>query len=185
MRTWMLALVAVVAFSTAGCLPVPSLYPLVEEEKSLAVPGIVGEWRDSSMTVRFDLERGTRYTMTLADSADSSSRYTVLFARFGGRLFADMIADTKTLPGGDQSPWLWPMHLLYRVDFAGDSLRLAFLDDKWVAEALARRHLKVRHEEPRAGLVLTEKTEGLQRLIGRIANEDAAFDSSAAFLRRR
>jgi hypothetical protein len=179
------AFIMLLAACAAGCLPVPSLYPLVEEEQGIAVPEIVGTWGDSSQTVRFDLEHGARYTMTNPDSADSTERFRVLFARFGGRLFADMVADPRSLPGGDPSPWLWPMHLVYRVDVAGDSLRLGFLDDKWVKGALARHQLKARHEMPEEDVVLTEKTAGLQAMVRKIANVDAAFDTSATFMRRR
>lgn len=176
---------AILALGVAGCLPVPSLYPLVEEGKGIAAPQVVGDWADSTTTIRLALERGTRYVMSNPDSGDASPRFRVQFTRLGDRLFADVVPDPGSFPGGDQEPFLWPMHTVFRIDVAGDSLRMAFLDDEWMKQALDRREVKVRHERPNDEIVLTERTAGLQAMVRRLANVDAAFDSSAKFLRRR
>ena len=185
MRFRMLILVVTLGWCAAGCLPVPSLYPLVGEGQGITVPGIVGQWGDSTTSVRFEQGRDPRYTMTLADSSDTTFRCTVLFTRLGGRLFADALIDDSDLPGGSRQPMLWPMHLIYRVDLAGDSLLLAFLDDEWVDKAIARHDISVRHERPGGTTILTEQTRGLQAMIRKVANVKAAFDSSATWAHRR
>lgn len=177
--------IVLLAAGTTGCLPVPSLHPFVAERDAIAVPGIEGEWADSSTTVRIATERGNVYTLSSPDSTDVPSRLRLRFVRLGGGLFADVTADPRAIPGGSPEPWLWPMHTAFRVGLAGDSLRLAFLDDDWTEEALERRVLKARHERTEEGIVLTERTAGLQAMLRRIANEDAAFDTAATYLRRR
>lgn len=185
MRSRHLVALAVLFVAGTGCLPVPSLHPFVTEEQAIAVPGVVGEWADSTTRLRFTLERGAVYKITFPDSGEAAPFFRVRFARLGGRLFADVAMDAGSQPGGDPAPWLWPMHTAFRVDVAGDSLRLAFLDDEWIAGALDRRDVRVRHERPSDGIVLTEGTPGLQAMLRRIANVDAAFDTVAKFLRRR
>ena len=188
MRLRTLAMLGILALSATGCLPVASLYPLVPSEEGLAVPEIVGEWGDSTGSFRFhayDLESRTRYGMSYADSTDSATTFTVRFERFGGRLFADLLVDAESMPEGVGSPFLWPMHAIFRVDIAGDSLRMAFLDDEWLKKAIEKHEVKLRHETPAGDLVITEKTRGLQAMVRKIANVDAAFDEHAMYMRRR
>lgn len=173
------------AVGIGGCLPVPSLHPFVEDGQAIAVPEVVGEWGDSATAFRIVHEREARYTLRSLDPADSSSRFPLRFVRLHGRLFADVTMEPGSRPGGDPRPFLWPMHTAFRVDVAGDSLRMAFLDDDWLETALDRRRLKLRHERPDGEIVLTETTPGLQALLGRIAGVDAAFDTSAKYARRR
>jgi len=178
------ALVLLAAGMT-GCLPVPSLHPFVEEGQGIEVPELAGEWGSSSSTLQIALERPARYTIRSLEPADSASRFRMQLVRLRGRLFADVTMDPGTNPGGDPRPFLWPMHTAFRLDVAGDSLRMAFLDDDWLEQALDRGELRLRHERPDGDLVLTEATPGLQALLGRIANVDAAFDTTAKFVRRR
>ena len=185
MRCRVLLALAMLALGAAGCLPVPSLYPLVEEGSGIAVPEAVGDWADSTTVLRIALERGTLYTMSNPDSGEASPRFRVQFARLGGRLFADVVPDPGSFPGGDQKPFLWPMHMVFRFDVSGDSLRMAFLDDEWMKRALNGREAKAHHERPNDEIVLTERSPGLQAMVRRLANVDAAFDTSAKFLRRR
>ena len=188
MRIRTLALVGMLALSATGCIPVASLYPLVPPDEGVAVPEIVGEWGDSTATFRFhvsDLESRTRYGMTYQDATDSTTTFTVRFERFGGRLFADLVLDAESMAEGDRSPFLWPMHAIFRVDIAGDSLRMAFLDDDWLEEAIEKHEVKLHHETPAGDLVITEKTAGLQAMVRKLANVDAAFDEHAMYLHRR
>ena len=175
---------ALLAAGIGGCIPVPSLHPFVGEGQAIAVPEVVGEWGESASAFRITLEREASYTLRSLDPADSSSRFRVRFVRLHGRLFADVTMEPGSNPGGDPRPFLWPMHTAFRVDVAGDSLRMAFLDDDWLEQALDRRQVKLRHERPDGEIVLTETTPGLQALLGRIANVDAAFDTSAKYARR-
>lgn len=185
MRCFVPAALALLAVAAAGCIPVPSLHPFVVEGEAVAVPGVVGEWADSSTTLRIAAESGNLYTLSSPDSTDVPSRLRLRFARLGGRLFADVTPDLRAYPGGSPEPWLWPMHTAFRVDLAGDSLRLAFLDDDWTKKALDRHAVKVRHERPDGQVVLTEGTAGLQAMLRKVANVEAAFDTSATYLRRR
>lgn len=176
------------ALGLTGCLPQASLQPFVPPGTGIETPGIVGAWADSSAAYRFDLEREDgrpRYVMSSPGPGTDSTRFVFRFTRAGGRLFADVEVDVRSLPGGPPDPWLWTMHTAFRVDLEGDSLRLAYLDDGWVEQALKDRRLKVRHETRRGELLLTEDTPGLLRMLARIANESAAFDTTARFARRR
>jgi len=175
------------ALGVAGCLPQASLQPFVRPGTGIEAPGIVGVWADSSAAYRFALESEDgrpRYVMSSLGPGADTTRFVFRFARAGGRLFADVEVDVRSLPGGAPDPWLWTMHTAFRVDLEGDSLRVAFLDDGWVEQALEERRVKVRHETRRGEVLLTEDTAGLQRMLARIANEPAAFDTAAKFARR-
>jgi hypothetical protein len=185
MRSQRVVALVVLLVAGTGCLPVPSLHPFVTEEQAIAVPGAVGEWADSNGTV--SISRGSRntYTMSNPDSSESPRGFRLRFARIGGRLFADVTADPRSSGTDDATPWLWPMHTAFRVDLAGDSLRLAYLEADWVKEAIEQRRLKVRHESTPDGIVLTESTSGLQVMLRKLAGTQAAFGTASSFRRRR
>lgn len=173
------------ALAAAGCLPQASLHPFVQPERAVEVPEVVGRWSDSLGIVRDAASAQPLYVLSEFRAATDTTRYRLRFARLSGRLFADVTIDPRSLRGGSPEPWcLWPVHAVLRVDAAGDSLRLAFLDDGWVEGALKDRRIRVRHEVADPGILLTEGTPGLQRLLARIANERAAFDTTAKFARR-
>jgi hypothetical protein len=183
LREWIA--LATLGTCVAGCLPMPSLYPLVESGEGLEVPGLVGDWGDSTDAIRITRTAAGDYVLRDLGPDSSSGDFKARFARIDGRLFADFRPDLGSPDRLIDVSFSWPLHMIFRVEFAGDSLRLAFLDDEWVAGAVRRGRLKVRHEEPEGELILTEKPPGLRKMVGRIANEPAAFDTTGGFLRRR
>lgn len=180
---WLLVLAAL---ALAGCLPQASLHPFVEPEAAVEAPEVVGRWGDH-LRIVLDAENAQPvYVLSEFGSEADTARFFLRFTRIAGRLFADAMLDARSLRGPAPDPWcLWPVHVAIRVDAAGDSLRLAYLDDDWTELALRGRRVRVRHEVTDSGILLTEDTAGLQRLLRRIANDPAAFDTSAKFLRRR
>jgi hypothetical protein len=54
-----------------------------------------------------------------------------------------------------------------------------------ILTATAWHQVKVHCEQPKGSIFLTGKTPRLQARAGRIANVDAAFDTSAKHMRRR
>jgi hypothetical protein len=183
LRGWIAG--AALGACAAGCMPVPSLHPLVEAGEGVEVPGIVGAWGDSASVLRIRQVHEDHYYVTNVDSDSSTVRFDAWFVKLHGRLFADLVADIE--PGAELSgpPFLLPMHTIFRVDLAGDSLRLAFLDDEWVRKALDDHRVKARHERLENDVVLTDDSRGLRAMVEKIANESAAFDTSGGFLRRR
>jgi hypothetical protein len=162
----------------AGCLPVPSLHPLVAPGEAIEVPGLAGDWADDSDLFRFTDEGERLYTLSVRDSTgEMRPFYSLRFVRLEGRLFADAQVAPAAVPDELDAPLLLRSHLLLRADLAADSLLLSFLDDTWLDEALARRAVKARHERTDGGLVLTEPTRGLRSLVVRCARESAAFDT--------
>lgn len=173
------------ALAAAGCLPQASLHPFVPPESAVEVPEVVGRWDDHLTVFRDDDGVTPRYVLSEFGPEADTTRFFLRFTRIAGRLFADATLDARSLPGPAPDEWcLWPVHVVLRVDAPGDSLRLAFLDDDWTELALRARRVRVRHEVTDSGILLTEDTAGLRRLLGRIANDPAAFDSTAKFLHR-
>lgn len=175
------------ALGVSGCIPQASLHPFVGPDAAIEVPHVVGRWSDGETILRIHRDPASAdpvYVMSEAGAPADTTRFRLRFARTGGRLFADVTVDHRSLPGGSPEPWFWPVHTVFRVDAAGDSLRLAFLDDEWFERALKDRRVRVRHEVTGTGILLTEDTAGLERLLQRIANDALAFDSTARFARR-
>lgn len=176
--------IAVAMLGVAGCLPVPSLHPLVEGD-GLEVPAVLGTWSGSNEVIRFERDEPGGYTMSAPESEAPAERFTVKFTRLGGRLYADVRLEPKSLPGGDRHPFLLVTHVVCRVDLAGDTLRLGALDDDWLAGAVRDGRVRARFERTREGVVLTETTAGLRRLLERAGPDDAAFSPALVLTRRR
>lgn len=180
-RAWM---IGIVMLGVAGCVPVPSLHPLVEGD-GIEVPGIVGTWTGSSEPIRFERGESGAYTMSAPESEVPADRFAVKFTRIGGRLFADLSLAQRTLPGGDRHPFLLATHVVCRVGLEGDTLRLGAIDDDWLVESVRRGRVRARFERTSEGIVLTETTAGLARLLEKAAADDAAFSAAVVLARRR
>jgi hypothetical protein len=61
-----------------------------------------------------------------------------------------------------------------------DSLRIVFLDEDWLAEAVKDGRIALAHVETKGWLVLTAPTSGLQAFILKYGGEKRAFPPQSA-----
>ncbi len=178
MRWTASACLFVAAAALSGCVPIPSLYGVVDGPGT-PCPEVVGQWRDpadSTNTIRFVRDSTGACTFTLPRSEVPDVRFAIRFERLGGRTFGDLVVNLATLTGGDDlSPFVLPAHLFARMEVKGDTLRMGLLDDEWVEREVRAHRVRARLEKPDGDRVLAEGPEGLRRLLAHAAPDDDAF----------
>jgi hypothetical protein len=178
----------------AGCLPVQSLHPLYTEKDIVSEAAIVGAWFDSE-------DEDSRSELTFADLGNLSYRmgitnpdkstelkFVAHLVRLGNALFLDARLDDFRVKGDDQGVLVFaaPVHTIYRVKIAGDSLHLVGLDDDWLKKSLANRTVKIAHEDLDNGsILLTATPVELQGLVTAHADDKNAFIGDTSFTRRK
>jgi len=171
----MLKIPAMVAFGAltmlTACAPVVSLHPLVPNDQAAPVdPSYLGLWKecdgDDFWKVEESGNRAYRYLQLLKDG----DRGEVRLMDLEGTRFADVVPEGGAVRA----------HVLARVRLAGDTLYLAFLNEKSASQAL-------RHETVESGdgsqLVLTASTEELRKFLLAGRNQQDVFEQEAAFCR--
>jgi hypothetical protein len=73
-----------------------------------------------------------------------------------------------------------PGHTLARVWLDKDSLRIVFLDEDWLTEAIKDGRIALPHIEAEGWLVLTAPTSGLQTFILKYGEDKKAFPLQSA-----
>jgi hypothetical protein len=73
-----------------------------------------------------------------------------------------------------------PGHTLARIWLNKDSLRIVFLDEDWLTEAIKDGRIVLTHVETKGFLVLTAPTSGLQTFILKYGGDKKAFPLQSA-----
>lgn len=188
-KVGLLFLVAISAF-LAGC-PVRSLQPLFTEKDAAFIPALVGTWIDGEDRYTFKKMKGNEYEILLCEhkSGDSTNAEktiddTAVFIGQAGQLGKTWFLDTY--PAREIEDFhLLPTHIISKLWFEGDTLRLASLEGDWLRKEIAAGHLKVQHALVNADIILTGSTSELQEIVKRFASDENAFPNAGKFVRMK
>lgn len=182
---------------------VASLLPLFDDGFLVSEPGLLGAWKvaDGADTWAFEKAEGMEYLLTqrqaecgLEEHPESrkvpgdTARFRARLGRLGAGLFLDLIPAEKDNPEVHNDLYnahMIPGHTLARIWLDEDSLRIVFLDEDWLTEAIEDGRITLPHARAKGWLVLTAPTSGLQTLILKYGGDKKAFplQSAAALLR--
>ena len=189
-------ILALAAMTWLSC--VVSLLPLFDDGYLVSEPGLLGTWKvaDDADTWTFEKADGMEYLLTQRQVEYDLEKYpeskkvpgdTVRFkarlGRLGAGLFLDLIPAEKDNPAVHNDLYnahMIPGHTLARVWLDKDSLRIIFLDEDWLTEAIKDGRIALPHIEAEGWLVLTAPTSGLQTLILKYGEEKRAFPLQSA-----
>ena len=188
------------AMTSLSC--VVSLLPLFDDGYLVSEPGLLGTWKvaDDADTWTFEKAEGMEYLLTqrqaqydLEKSVGSETpakkvpgdtvRFQARLGRLGAGLFLDLI------PAGQGNPevrndlynaHMVPGHTLARVGLEKDALRIVFLDEDWLTEAVKDGRIALPCVETKGWLVLTAPTSGLQTFILKYGEDKKAFPLQSA-----
>ena len=177
---------------------VVSLLPLFDDGYLVSEPGLLGTWqvKDSADTWTFEKADGMEYLLTQRQVEYDLEKYpeskkvpgdTVRFrarlGRLGAGLFLDLIPAEKDNPVVHNDLYnshMIPGHTLARIWLNKDSLRIVFLDEDWLTEAIKDGRIVLTHVETKGFLVLTAPTSGLQTFILKYGGDKKAFPLQGA-----
>jgi hypothetical protein len=193
----MLALAAVILQSC-----VVSLLPLFDDGYLVSEPGLLGTWKvaDDADTWTFEQADGIEYLLTQRQAEfdleksfgpetpsrkvpGDTVRFRARLGRLGAGLFLDLIPAEKDNPvihNDLYNAHMIPGHTLARVSLDKDSLRIVFLDEDWLIEAIKDGRIALTRVETEGFLVLTAPTSGLQAFILKYGGDKKAFPLQSA-----
>jgi len=177
---------------------VVSLLPLFDDGYLVSEPGLLGTWqvKGDADTWTFEMADGMEYLLTQRQVEYDLEKYpeskkvpgdTVRFkarlGRLGAGLFLDLIPAEKDNPVVHNDLYnahMIPGHTLARVWLDKDSLRIIFLDEDWLTDAIKDGRIALTHVEAEGWLVLTAPTSGLQTIILKYGGDKRAFPLQSA-----
>jgi len=193
-------LLALAATTWLSC--VVSLLPLFDDGYLVSEPGLLGTWKtvDSADTWTFEKAEGIEYMLTQrqaeydlekAVGAETPSkkvpgdtvRFRARLGRLGAGLFLDLTPAEKYNPVVHNDLYnahMVPGHTLARIWLDQDSLRIVFLDEEWLTEAIKDGRIALPFVEAEGFLVLTAPTSGLQTFILKYGGDKRAFPLQSA-----
>jgi len=190
------SILALAAMTWLSC--VVSLLPLFDDGYLVYEPGLPGTWKvaDSADTWTFEKAEGMEYLLTqrqveyvLEKGQESkrlpgdTGRFRARLGRLGAGLFLDLTPAEKDDPAVHNDLYnahMVPGHTLARVWLDKDFLRIVFLDEDWLTDAVRDGRISLPHVEAEGWLILTAPTSGLQTFILKYGEDKKAFPLQSA-----
>ncbi len=198
-------LVAVVPVLLGGCNPgdggVVSLHPLSTDAELVSEPAIVGIWANTEnkddIWKFFQKPDAKAYTLVYSPGSDGvPARFNARLTRIGQGLYMDTVLQPgANEPKGSQLNnflfcfHLIPVHMLWRVEIADDTLRLTTLDNERFAKAIDEKAVGIAYERVETdecsdqNFLLTAPTPGLRAFI--LQSWDKVFATEALELHKK
>jgi hypothetical protein len=168
-----------------GCLPL-SIYPLYTDKETVFDPSLIGTWEDEKADSVWMLEEGPSgsYVFQLVTEGEESRSFSVHLVKLGPHEFLDFFPMEEE--GEDfLGDLLLPVHLFYKMERAGDQIRLRVLNEEWLASLIASGQVSVSYMRQVDGVkVLSSPTETLQAFLIEHARKEEAFYSEEHILTR-
>jgi hypothetical protein len=193
-------ILALAAMTWLSC--VVSLLPLFDDGYLVSEPSLLGTWKvaDSADAWTFEKADGMEYLLaqrqaeydmkkdvgletTSMTVPGDTVRFRARLGRLGAGLFLDLIPAEKDNPvvrNDLYNAHMIPGHTLARVWLDKDSLRIVFLDEDWLTEAVKDGRIALAYVEAKGWLVLNAPTSGLQAFILKYGEEKRAFPLQSA-----
>lgn len=171
-----------------ACEPVASVHPLYTQADLVTDARLPGCWQDEPdeglcwFTITANGDRSYSLLL-LEDDEVTQSRFRGYLAKLGEHLFLDIQPVRTENPYSIHAFHYASMHTFYRIELEdegeGEVLRLAYLDDEWLARALDDGKVTLAHrrgdESRDHEVVLAAPTAELQKFVLRYAQDEEAF----------
>jgi hypothetical protein len=188
-------LMLILALILASCVPIMSLRQWYTDPQLVLEPGFAGDWYamddgkvDESWIISIvqDLDKG--YTLAVPEDKhpDVSDTYEIHLFRMGVQLYADECEGKSKWKGEELSAGVFMIqgHAVGKVTLSGDDLRMDFLDDDYVKDALKANPKVVRYETLGDTTILTASVEELQQFL-KSATGPKAFSFHVGLRRKK
>jgi len=147
------------------------VHPLYTTQDAVVEPALEGTWvSNPDDEAEFSIQKSGahEYSLMVATPSENSVQtYKVNLVRLGNQLFADMIFDNETIQGKKIGPPAGsvPMHVIARVEVAGDQLSYAVLDEEALKKQNALEATPLKLLPTGDALIITDETDSLRRYI--------------------
>jgi hypothetical protein len=194
----LLAILVLVFFLT-GCAPQDSLFPLFNNNDTAFEKQLLGQWKikakddahqDPSVNLTLvvfspgEYENSYDVKIPKANDAGGTMRSTARLVRLGAYLFIDL-----EMPDTDKFQDIpYPAiesHCFGRLVLSGDTVRIDFLNDDWVAKQVEAGKLGLSYVKSPDGTLLSADTPELRKFALEHAEDHDAFSESYFLTRNK
>ena len=181
MKTNLISLAfVIISLMLAGC--VPSIYPFYTSDDIVFEESLLGTWTEEDLsTWNFTTENNKNYLLELTenepDSPQKKGYFDVHLFKIGDSHFLDLIPgvnDQMNIPFLMKLSML-PMHLLFKVDFMGETVVFRLMNQERCAEMIEKGLISVKHEKSGDLIVLSAPTDELQRFVIEFGKDAEAY----------
>jgi hypothetical protein len=159
-----------------GCSSLVSLNEIGPEKQAIADSRLEGIWTDEEGKETYIVKlNGTRYSIVFVDNSDSPLKLDGRVFRLGDSMLLDLYAR-------DEAPFQLRTHSVARIWLEGDTLRIAFLDSKWLKKRAAAELVS---QAVGDRTVITDSTDAVWAFLGRHAGKPEAFEEPGVLRRVR
>jgi hypothetical protein len=195
-------ILAVVILSVTAC-NINSLYPLFsEDEPTVKVDGLLGEYSDDEVSFKFTLvdtlSIKTSKNKMFPDyrSKEESAFYAIDIEHKGeeviysGRVgkinddyYINLLPKKYEIKNGFLNINLTPMNTFAKLDVYKDSIRLSFIDFEWFGKAIEKSKVRLKYREINDVVLLLSETKDLKRFVAKYGDE--AFTEDMVLYRKK
>lgn len=181
-----------------GCIP--SLYPIYTADKLVEIKALTGTWAVSNdnkaagkqtETWQFKKAGGKSYHLVHRDEQGYQAAFEVHVIKLGNHFFMDFFPMNLKEAGIEivdqmnsmQSYHLLPVHTFAKLEVNEGALSVKMFDPDFLKDLLERQQIRIKHEEPETGYILTASPEELQKFAQKYAEVKQAFLSDPVILK--
>ena len=202
MRNAAVLFVMVGLVTLTACEPVVSVHPIFTESDLVTDARLLGCWTSDSeesacmLTFTQDTEdldgNDKSYSLAMMEDDGTTSAFRAHLTKLGDHLFLDIQPVRGEESDTMHTFHMAAMHTFYRVRVEGETLRLAWVANDWLDEALTEGDVALPHrrgsedsdgELVEHSIVLTATTEQLQRFVLKFVDDNDAFTELGPFYR--
>jgi hypothetical protein len=176
MRIPQLVLAVAGTLMCAGCSDLVSLRPFVTDKEAVQDARLLGVWVDDDEAVYIVRQDGKGYAIGFS-AKDASTVY-----KLTGKLWKTGETRILDLTPAEEDPFQIAVHTAMRVWVEAATLRIAFLDSKWLREK-AGAQLAVQEMGDRR--LITSPGEAVTRFLATYGGEDGAFGKPNVLRRQK
>lgn len=179
----------------SGC-GIFSLHPLYHKEDLVIKPEIAGTWQsksDEGFQIIIETQNNNKYEFVMIDKEDTMG-FEMGLIELGDQYFIDLYPlEDGNIFSGEEDELLEnlfknyiPAHSFMKFDIAGDEMYLTEFDEERLIELFQQDKIRLSHEMPGEDedyVVITAKTDDIQKFISRYANEENAFNETENYYR--
>jgi hypothetical protein len=176
MRISQLALALAGTLMCTGCSEMISLHPFVADSEAVQDARLTGVWLDGNDPMYIVRPDGNGYTISQSDkSSPAVYKLKAKMLKVGDARIVD-------LTPADEDAFQIAAHTPLRVWIEGATLRMAFLDSKWLRDH-ASAELAVQPAGDR--LLITSPQEDVTRFLLTYGGDDRAYGKTAVLSRQQ
>lgn len=180
----------------SGC-GIFSLHPLYHNEDLVIKPEIAGTWQsksDKDFKIIIETQDNNKYEFVMIDKEDTLG-FEMGLIELNDQYFIDLypLEDGNIFSGGEAELLenlfknYIPAHTFMKFDFLNNEIALTEFDNERLIELFQQNKIRLAHEQPGEEdadyVVITAKTDDIQKFISRYANEENAFNETENYYR--